>query len=61
MRITDGLLASDRARRPPKSVSADQDTLLRAGAPKNGFVGSCLHAEIAYVDRVVPSRHQRFG
>ena len=51
MRITDGLLG----------VGRDQDTLFRAGAPKNGFVGSCLHADIAYVDGVVPGRLQRCG
>jgi hypothetical protein len=31
IRITDGVLAPDRASRPPKSVSADQDALVSPG------------------------------
>jgi hypothetical protein len=42
-------------------VGGDQDTLLHAGVPKNVFVRSCLHADIAYVDPVVLGRLRRFG
>jgi hypothetical protein len=52
IRITDGVLAPDRASRPPKSVSAE--TRMR-------LVRRCLHPEIPQVGRVMSGRLQRVG
>ena len=45
----------DRARSPPKSVSAEIRTC-PSGALEDRFVGRCLHAEVAHVHGVMPGR-----